>query len=557
MRWTTFSLAFSYLFYPSESSPTKNTPPRPELLRKRTTFGTSFGIPGDNATFDYVVVGGGNAGLAVAARLAQQQKGTVAVVEAGSFYEIGNSNMSEVPAFTSIFASKGVHDWQPMRGSVQSYKMWADLVGDESYEFESLLPYFEKSLKFTPPDTSRRFKNGSVDYDPTVLGDGQGPLSLTFSHYVQAFESSETSFMRLAMEHENFIAYPSTMAKRVLFDEDKKATGLMVDTQGVQYILSARKEIILSAGFIGTPQLLMVSGVGPADTLQRLNIPVLADRPGVGQGMQDHVYLGPSYRVNAPTMSSLFENPKFAAQQATEFKNNAAGMYTNPASDIIAWEKVPTEMRSNFTEASRTRLSGYPEDWPELEYISLNGYLGWNNDSRGGSPNDGYNYATLAVALASPFSKGSVTIVSNDTFVHPKLDPKFLSEQADIEVALAGYKRVRQFWQTTTMQQFLVDTEEKFPGRLVQNDDDIISIIKQSYHTTNHGSCTAAMGRPENPMAVVDAQARVYGVQNLRVVDASAFPLLPPGHPVATIYALAEKISLYWTFLQGQFYLMI
>lgn len=476
------------------------------------------------------------------------------------------------------------------RGSVQSYKMWADLVGDESYEFESLLPYFEKSLKFTPPDTSRRFKNGSVDYDPTVLGDGQGPLSLTFSHYVQAFgtwvvkglgelgfpvipgfqsghlmrdgstmgqaysmyninattmlrESSETSFMRLAMEHENFIAYPSTMAKRVLFDEDKKATGLMVDTQGVQYILSARKEIILSAGFIGTPQLLMVSGVGPADTLQRLNIPVLADRPGVGQGMQDHVYFGPSYRVNAPTMSSLFENPKFAAQQATEFKNNAAGMYTNPASDIIAWEKVPTEMRSNFTEASRTRLSGYPEDWPELEYVSLNGYLGWNNDSRGGSPNDGYNYATLAVALASPFSKGSVTIVSNDTFVHPKLDPKFLSEQADIEVALAGYKRVRQFWQTTTMQQFLVDTEEKFPGRLVQNDDDIISIIKQSYHTTNHGSCTAAMGRPENPMAVVDAQARVYGVQNLRVVDASAFPLLPPGHPVATIYALAEKIS--------------
>ncbi|TLD12235.1 uncharacterized protein PgNI_02705 [Pyricularia grisea] len=513
MRWTTFSLAFSCLFYPSESSPTKNTPPRPELLRKRTTFGTSFGIPGNNATFDYVVVGGGNAGLAVAARLAQQQKGTVAVVEAGSFYEIGNSNISEVPAFTSIFASKGVHNWQPMatdgksilyprgkcfggltarnfmvyqRGNVQSYKMWANLVGNENYEFESLLPYFEKSFKFTPPDTSRKFKNGSVDYDPTVLGDGQRLLSLTFLHYVQAFgtwvvkglgelgfsaipgfqsghlmrdgstmgqtysiyninvttmlrKSSETSFIRLAMEHENFIAYPSIMAKRVLFDKDKKATGLM----GVQYILSARKEIILSADFIGTPQLLMVSGVGPTDILQKLNIPVLANRPGVGQGMQNHIYFGPFYRVNAPTMSSLFENPKFAAQQATEFKNNAVGIYTNPASDIIAWEKVPTEMRLNFTEALRTRLSGYPEDWPELEYVSLNGYLGWNNDFRGGFPNDGYNYATLAVALASPFSKNSVTIVSNDTFVHPKLDPKFLSEQTDIEVVLAGYKKVR------------------------------------------------------------------------------------------------------------------
>ncbi|EHA56065.1 hypothetical protein MGG_08214 [Pyricularia oryzae 70-15] len=136
MRWTTFSLAFSYLFYPSESSPTKKTPPRPEFLRKRTTFGTSFGIPGDNATFDYVIVGGGNAGLAVAARLAQQQKGTVAVIEAGSFYEIENSNMSEVPAFASIFTSKGVHDWQLKKRCAFRWNWSANATGSASALFQ-------------------------------------------------------------------------------------------------------------------------------------------------------------------------------------------------------------------------------------------------------------------------------------------------------------------------------------------------------------------------------------------------------------------------------------
>lgn len=206
------------------------------------------------------------------------------------------------------------------RGTRSSYQMWVDAVGDQSYAFDAFLPFFEKSIKFTPPDMNLRFQNGTPEYDEKVLGNGSGPLSLTFSHYVQAFgtwttkglqqiglpivkgfqsgslmgqsysmftinatdmtrDSSETSFLRRRLGYPNYKVYPTTMAKKILFDADKKATGVLVDTGGKQYTLSATKEVILTAGVFGSPQLLMVSGVGPAATLRQHGVPIIADRP--------------------------------------------------------------------------------------------------------------------------------------------------------------------------------------------------------------------------------------------------------------------------------------
>ncbi len=201
------------------------------------------------------------------------------------------------------------------------------------------------------------------------MGNGSGPLSVTFSHHVQAFatwatkgllelgfniipgfqsgrllgqsysmftinattmtrDSSATSFLQRSLASDNYFLYPWTMAKRVVFDGGRTARGVVVNTAGAEYYLAARKEIILSAGVFGSPQLLLVSGVGPARILRPLRIPVVADRPGVGQGMRDHIYFGPSYRVNAPTISAL-GCPEFAAQAAVEFNTRAAGMYKN------------------------------------------------------------------------------------------------------------------------------------------------------------------------------------------------------------------------------------
>lgn len=463
------------------------------------------------------------------------------------------------------------------RGTRGSYQKWAEATGDDNYTFDSLMPYFEKSIKFTGPNAELRFTNGTPEYDVSVMGNGEGLLSVTFSNYVQAFatwatkgllelgfkiipgfqsgelmgqsysmftinattmerDSSATSFLRHSLAYDNYFLYPWTMAKRIVFDSDKTARGVVVDTAGADYILTANKEVILSAGVFGSPQLLLVSGVGSSETLQPLNISVIADRPGVGQNMQDHIYFGPSYRVNAPTISAL-GYPEFATQAAEDFNTRAAGMYTNPVTDVLAWEKLPEPLRSqSLSNASLAALASYPPDWPELEYLSLSVYLGWQNDSRGGDPHDGANYASLAVALVAPQSRGNLTIASPDAAVPPLINPNFLGAPADAELAVAGYKRARQFWATDAMRPFLVGEQpEAFPGPEVASDAQILDVIKRSYNTVYHASCTCAMGKAEDPMAVVDTQGRVYGVRALRVVDASIFPSLPPGHPMATV----------------------
>lgn len=257
------------------------------------------------------------------------------------------------------------------RGTSASYQRWADAVQDESYAWESFLPFFEKSLDFTPPDMHFRFENSTPSYESSVVGSRNGPLSLTFSHYAQAFgswatkgleaiglpiinglqsgklmgqsysmftinattmhrDSSETSFLRQGLQYDDYFVYHLTLAKQVLFDADKKATGVLVDTQGTQYVLSATKEVILSGGVFGSPQLLMASGIGPAETLGNLGIEVLSDLAGVGQNMQDHVYFGVTYPVNAPTISSLVNDELYAAQQAALYNDEAAGVRTPP-----------------------------------------------------------------------------------------------------------------------------------------------------------------------------------------------------------------------------------
>ncbi|KAL9629342.1 MAG: hypothetical protein Q9204_005326, partial [Flavoplaca sp. TL-2023a] len=432
-------------------------------------------------------------------------------------------------------------------------------------------------------DPNFRFANGTPEYDLTVLGDGSGPLSVTFSHYVQAFgtwatrglsaigipiiknfqsgallgqsysmftinatemtrDSSETSFLRRGPAYPNYIVYQSTLAKQILFNGNNTATGVLVETQGLQYTLHATKEVILSAGVFGSPQLLLVSGIGPAATLREHQIPIIAPLAGVGQNMQDHIYFGQSYRVNAPTFSSL-SNPLFAARAALDFNTNASGILTNPTTDVLAWEKVPTHLRSNFSSTTLASLSRFPPDWPELEYLSLGAYLGYQENLATGDPNDGYNYASLAVSIVAPLSRGNLTITSRSTADPPLINPNWLTARADMDVAIAGFKRVREFWNTDPMREFRVGEDEAFPGLQVQSDAEIEEIVKRSMNTIYHAACTCKMGRVNDTMAVVDGLGRVRGTKGLRVVDASVFPSLPPGHPQASVYALAEKIA--------------
>ena len=155
-------------------------------------------------------------------------------------------------------------------------------------------------------------------------------------------------------------------------------------------------------------------------------------------------------------------------------------------------------------------------------------------DLRSPGPLDGFNYASLAAVLVAPRSRGNLTITSADISTAPLINPNWLTEQSDVEVVVAAFKRVRQFYATDAMQSFVIG-DEYYPGKAVATDRQIEDHIRRNFNTIWHATSTCAMGGVDDPKAVVDPRARVIGVEGLRVVDASAFPLLPPGHPMSTV----------------------
>ncbi len=202
----------------------------------------------------------------------------------------------------------------------------------------------------------------------------------------------------------------------------------------------------------------------------------------------------------------------------------------------IAWEKIPDYLRSSFSPNVRADLAKLPSDWPEIEFFPTSAYYGYQQNYLFEAPKDGYNYATVAIGLQAPLSRGTVDIESADMSEHPVINPNWLTHPTDQAVAVAGFKRARQLFQTEAMSPIIIGPEY-FPGvgLSVETDAQILDFIRQSFSTVFHASCTCAMGRASDAYAVVDSKARVFGVKNLRVVDAAAFPLLPPGHPVATV----------------------
>ena len=262
---------------------------------------------------------------------------------------------------------------------------------------------------------------------------------------------------------------------------------------------------------------------------------MVADLPGVGQNMQDHILFGLSHRVHALTASTMIRDEAFAEEQNRLFVEEARGTPASPGMDILGWEKFPDHVRRGMSNRTLGILKNeYPADWPEIEYVTLAAYLGDFSNPATADPRDGNDYATLSVLLTTPRSRGSVNITLADTAQQPDINPNYLTDRGDMDVAVAGFKRARDFWATDAMAE-LADSEEAYPGFAVQSDEEIEESIRQSFQTVFHGSCTCAMGPESDPNAVIDTRARVYGVKNLRVVVASSFPLLPPGHPQSTI----------------------
>ncbi|KAL5336499.1 hypothetical protein BJX70DRAFT_279496 [Aspergillus crustosus] len=578
----------------------------------------NLGVPGINWSFDYVVVGGGTSGLAIAARLSEDSKVTVAVVEAGGHYEIEGGAMSVIPGFAAA-ANTGTDpsddssliDWnfdaQPLtaandrilryargkclggtsarnlmvyhRGTKETYDQWADITNDASWEWDEVLPYFKKSCTVTKPDTSKRNENASVTYNTDAFDNGlKGPLKVSWPNFGSPFSthveaglegigiapgqdmnsgylngsawaattidpkdetrsSSKTSFLDQLLLKLNFKLYAHTLAKKINVS-GTKATSVKVETLGISYTLTAKKEIIVSAGAFQSPQLLMVSGIGPKSTLQNLGIKVIKDLPGVGQNLWDHALFGVVNRVNVVTASRLVTDTAAAVDAMVQYALKK-GPLTAPGFGVLGWEKLPADVRKGFTNNTLKALDKFPGDWPEVEYLGLDGILdGWHSaDDQ--DLGDGFNYGTIATALVAPLSRGTVSISSADTEDAPLIDLGYLTHPADQEVAVAALKRARQAFNASG----IAIGDEHRPGPEIQRDEEILDFIRSTIVPVWHASGTCAMGDSSDPNAVVDSNAKVIGVQNLRVVDASIFPTLPPGHPQSSCYMVAEKIA--------------
>ncbi|KAL6153125.1 hypothetical protein ACJQWK_11574 [Exserohilum turcicum] len=458
-----------------------------------------------------------------------------------------------------------------------AHQAWAYAVNDQSYTYENMLQYYKKTLNYTMQPHATRLENATVEYNPADMSTG-GELQVTYPAYTQSWSTwvskglaaigvpevgafingnllghtwqlstirasdshrsdSDTAYLRPVMSRPNLSVFQFTMAERIIF-ENKIAKGVAFTSTAMGCIGTAlaSKEVILSAGVFQSPQLLQVSGVGPKDLLEKNGIKVVADVPGVGQGMRDHMTIFASYEVDVLTSTAL-SNAEYLNDAIKEFNENASGPLSSPGGDLVGGEKIPAQLRKGFAAETKEYLSSYPDDWPE---ILFNVFPGGVSAANGAS---GKNFATLQATLVAPHSRGTVTIQSSEMSDAPIINPNWLTENSDIDVLVAGFKRVREVLNSSAMAPVLKGGEV-FPGPSVETDEDIRAYIARSSSPLYHAFATNRMGNGSDPNAVVDSRGRVVGVSRLRVIDSSSFPFLPPGPaPQIQVYTLAEKLA--------------
>ncbi|KAJ5765846.1 Dehydrogenase patE [Penicillium odoratum] len=537
-------------------------------------------------TFDYVVVGGGTAGIALAARLVEHGF-RVALVEAGGYYELKHPT-ARVPgaAILGIGADPKISslvDWKFVvhggegtahrdihyprgkcmggssavnfmiyqRPSEEAMRRWAELTDDPSFLFENTRPFYQKTTNFTPPG----FRTGvTILYNESAFSPSGSPLHVSYPQCTMPFSLwAQQAFSEVGIpEAEDFNSgsiLGHQFCAMTIRDTDQSRSSSESAFIGAPYLRDltiyqktmAKRILFNKTRAVGSPQLLMVSGIGPADLLHQHGIKIIADRPGVGQNMWDHVFFGPSYPVAVNTFTKLTQSKDELLIQIAYFFLCQKGLLTNPSTDYLAFEKLPPQYRSILSAQDEQELSWFPADWPEVEYLAAAAYVGNYSNPLGQQPRMG-QYGSIIGTLVAPTSRGNVNIQSADMADPPIINPNWLESETDQRVAVASYRRIRDIFKTEVMKKVLTGTEY-FPGLEVETDAEILEVIKQTMTTIYHAACTCKMGIKKDRMAVVDSRARVFGVSGLRVVDASAFPFLPPGHPQSTVYMLAEKIA--------------
>lgn len=523
--------------------------------------------------FDYVVVGAGSAGSVVAGRLSEAGKGTVCVLEAGPpdrsplihvpaavVYALNNPRINwmfkTAPGWgtggRSIIQSRGktlggsgsINGHVYTRGHRADYDLWAEM-GNPAWSYDDVLPFFKRSeRRIGAGDDAYRGRSGPftvTDIDET------DPLSDAFMEAAEALGiprnpdyngatqdgiayvqrsinrgrrvSPARAFLYPAMKRGNTEVRTDAQALQILF-EGRRAVGVRYVHKGRESVVYADREVILSAGTIGSAHLLQVSGVGDPSHLQRLGVPVVHALGGVGENLRDHYAARMVMRIRgAQTINERTHGLSLVKEVARYALTRRGALALTPTLVYCFW-KSDEQLDHGDIQVSFT-----PASYPTGVWSGLDRFPG----------------ATVAAWQQRPLSAGHVRATSPDPLAAPEFQPNYLAAEEDRRAIVAAMRLARRISGTAPFAGYV--EEEAWPGASVQSDEDLLDHARNTGNTTYHPVGTCRMGPAENADAVVDSRLRVHGIDGLRVADASIMPTMPAANTNAVAIMIGERAA--------------